>query len=158
MEQDSTRYAGFWIRVGAHIIDAILIIAVTMPLLYLVYGGDYFAPQPGGEPRVVYGLADFLISFVLPAVAVIVFWRWRSATPGKMLCGIRIVDAETLAPMSTAQCVGRYFAYVVSALPLLAGYLWVAVDRRKQGFHDKLAGTLVIREPELADELARLDA
>ena len=89
------------------------------------------------------------MTWVLPAVAVIVFWIYRSATPGKIILGIRIVDAQTGDKPSTGQLIGRYFAYYVSAIPLMLGFLWIAFDRRKQGWHDKLAGTVVIEEDVL---------
>ena len=82
--------------------------------------------------------------YVLPALATIVFWKTRQATPGKMLLSMKIVDAETGGPMSTGQSVGRYFAYFVSTLIFLLGYVWVAFDARKQSWHDKLAGTVVV--------------
>lgn len=149
------RYAGFWVRFCATVIDVALILAVTLPLLTAVYGLDYFqtgalrsSPAGGAtfEPGpLVRGPMDFLISYVLPAVAVIVFWRYKSATPGKMIFSARIVDARTGAKLSLGQCVGRYFAYLVSTVPLCLGFLWIAFDKRKQGWHDKLAGTVVVR-------------
>jgi uncharacterized RDD family membrane protein YckC len=86
-----------------------------------------------------------LISWVLPAVLVIWFWRARQATPGKMVFSARIVDATTGAPPSFGQSVGRYLGYFVSTIPFGLGLLWVAFDPRKQGWHDKLAGTVVVR-------------
>ncbi len=85
-------------------------------------------------------------SFILTAIAVIVFWIYKSATPGKMIFGAKIVDARTGGPMTTGQCIGRYLGYYVSLFALCLGFLWVAFDPRKQGFHDKLAGTVVIRK------------
>ena len=58
----------------------------------------------------------------------------------------RLVDAKTGEPPSTSQCIGRYFAYFVSTIPLFLGLIWVAFDSRKQGWHDKLAGTVVVRK------------
>ncbi|MCP3866678.1 MAG: RDD family protein [Gammaproteobacteria bacterium] len=138
-------YVGFWPRVGATLIDAILLAAITSPLLYAAYGPAYFQPDLQG---VVGGWEQFIISHLLPAVAVILFWRYKSATPGKMLIHAKIVSADTLGAPSTGQLVGRYFAYLISILPLFLGLLWVAVDRRKQSWHDKLAGTVVIRSYE----------
>lgn len=63
-----------------------------------------------------------------------------------MAVSAKIVDAATGQAPTTAQFVGRYFAYFVSLLPLGLGYLWVAFDGKKQGWHDKLAGTVVVRE------------
>ena len=61
-----------------------------------------------------------------------------------MVIGAKIVDAKTGAP-STGQLIGRYFGYYVSILPFFLGIVWVGIDAKKQGFHDKLAGTVVVR-------------
>ena len=142
MPGQNVEYAGFWVRVGATIIDTLLIMAVLIPLLVAIYGWAYF---DAASTSLFVGPADFLLSWVAPAVAVIVFWIYKQATPGKMALSIRIVDATTGSPPSTGQCVGRYFAYFVSIFPLGLGLIWVAFDKRKQGWHDKLAGTVVIR-------------
>ena len=59
--------------------------------------------------------------------------------------GAEVVDAKTGAALSVRQSIGRYLGYYVSILPLLLGLVWVAFDPRKQGWHDKLAGTVVVR-------------
>ena len=137
----STRvYAGFWVRVVAALIDSLLAALILGPILWAIYGKEYF-----GSEALLAGPADFLLTWVLPAIAVILFWMYKSATPGKMALGLRIVDARSGNVPTTGQCIGRYFGYYVSLLPLGVGILWVAFDARKQGFHDKLAGTVVIR-------------
>ncbi len=143
LPQEDIEYAGFWMRTGASIIDSILIVIVTFPLLISVYGWSYLDDAQTG---LLAGPADFLISWVLPAVAVIAFWVYRQATPGKMAISARIVDAETGEAPSTGQLVGRYLGYFLASIPLGLGILWVAFDKRKQGWHDKLAGTVVIRQ------------
>jgi uncharacterized RDD family membrane protein YckC len=65
-----------------------------------------------------------------------------------MAISAKIVDAQTGGAPSTARLVVRYFAYIVSMLPLFLGFIWIGIDRRKQGFHDKLAGTVVIYEDD----------
>lgn len=62
-----------------------------------------------------------------------------------MATKLTIVDANTGEKPSPAQFVGRYLAYYVSMLPLFLGIIWVGIDKRKQGWHDKLAGTVVIK-------------
>jgi len=136
-------YVGFWARTGAALIDSLLLAAVIAPLLYWIYGPAYFAEAEAGAVR---GPADALLNYVLPAVAVVVFWIYRQATPGKMIIGAQIVDAQTAQPPTTGQLIGRYFAYYISLIPLCVGFLWVAFDARKQGWHDKLAKTLVVRK------------
>ena len=134
-------YAGFWIRVVAYLVDAFLITLVTLPILYFVYGPTYFESD-----HLILGGVDILLSCVFPVVAVIAFWALKSATPGKMAFSAIIVDARTGAKPSVPQFIARYFCYIISALPFLLGFLWVAIDRRKQGWHDKIAGTVVIRQ------------
>ncbi len=142
MGNDGLEYAGFWVRVAAAIIDGLLILVVTAPVLISIYGVGYYT----ASSFVFAGIADFFVSWVLPAVAVILFWVYKQATPGKMAIAARIVDARTGEKPSTGQCIGRYFAYFLSGLVLGLGFLWVAFDNRKQGWHDKLAGTVVIKK------------
>lgn len=138
-------YVGFWKRVVASLIDTLILLIVIVPLLLAVYGRNYFErAQASGFA----GGWDFVIQAIMPAVAVILFWKFRGATPGKMAISARIVSASTGAAPGTGQLVGRYFAYLVSALPFGLGFIWIAIDRRKQGFHDKLAGTVVVYDDD----------
>lgn len=139
-QADDFEYAGFWVRVVATLIDTVLIMVITLPLLWSIYGESYFE-----STAILNGSADFLISWVLPAVGVIVFWMVKQATPGKMALSLRVLDADTGNSLSAGQSVGRYLAYFVSMLPLFIGIIWVAFDKKKQGWHDKLAGTVVVR-------------
>ncbi len=139
-------YAGFWVRVWASIIDTFLMLIIVMPILFAVYDVDNYLDSLFYGDEWVAGHVDFWVYYVLPAVAVILFWIYRQATPGKMAIRAKIVDAETGHKPSAGQCIGRYFAYFPAFLFFGLGILWVGFDRRKQGWHDKLAGTLVIRE------------
>ena len=91
------------------------------------------------------GAASLLVQLLLPAVLIIGFWVWKAATPGKMLVSAQIVDAKTMGKPSTGQLIVRYIGYFISAFVFCIGFLWVAFDKRKQGWHDKIAGTLVVR-------------
>jgi uncharacterized RDD family membrane protein YckC len=139
-ESGELEYAGFWIRTVAAIIDTLLISVILFPLLTAIYGSDYWS----GE-RLIQGPLDFLLSWVAPAAAVVVFWLARQATPGKMAVGARIVDAKTGGKPTSTQLILRYLGYYVAMIPLFVGILWVAFDPRKQGWHDKIAGTVVVR-------------
>ena len=142
MEEEEYEYAGFWIRVGAVLIDTVALMVITVPLLTYTYGwNSFFDPTRG----LVAGGADVLISYIVPAVAMIVFWMYRQATPGKMIVSAKIVDAKTGGPPTVGQRIGRYLGYFVSLIPFGLGLIWVALDPKKQGWHDKLAGTVVVR-------------
>ena len=133
-------YAGFWVRVGASLIDCVLMVVVLAPIVYAIYGPAYLESD-----ALVQGPLDFLLTWVLPAVAVILFWVYKGATPGKMVFRARIIDARTGGRPSTGQLIGRYLGYFLSTIGFLLGYLWVIWDRRRQAWHDKLAKTVVVR-------------
>jgi uncharacterized RDD family membrane protein YckC len=140
MNNEELEYVGFWARVGASIIDTLLVMVICAPLLLWIYGADYWLSD-----EFIKGPADVLINWILPAIAIVLFWIYRQATPGKMVISARIVDAKTGGKPTTGQLIGRYFGYYVSTIPLFLGLIWVAFDPRKQGWHDKLAGTVVVR-------------
>lgn len=132
-------YVGFWVRFIASVIDSILVLVIVYPLMSFLFGWNNVV---AGNVNVGVGL---FFELVLPAVAVIIFWIYRSATPGKMIMGAKIVDARAYGKPSRGQLIGRYFAYYVSMLPIFLGFFWIGFDKRKQGWHDKLAGTVVIK-------------
>ncbi len=135
----SPQYVGFWYRVLAASLDSVLYSALSFGFIYTAYGWEYFIPGGVGE-----GPVYPILWWVLPALLTLLFWEYQQATPGKMAISAKIVDAETGGVPSAQQWLLRYVGYFLSALPLCLGYLWVAFDRRKQGWHDKLAGTMVI--------------
>ena len=134
------QYAGFWIRVVASLIDTILLIGLTAIPITLIYGAAYWE----GE-QYFYGIWDILINYLAPFILVTWFWVRFYATPGKMLLNLKVLDAETGEGLTVMQAIGRYFAYFVSIIPLFLGLFWVGFDKKKQGWHDKLAGTVVVR-------------
>lgn len=137
------RYGGFWIRFGAIILDGIVIFGVTFLAVRLLYGQGYMEWAMEGAREGI-TRERFFFNWVLPPVYTVGFWILKSATIGKMLVKVKIVDAKTGKPASPLQCVIRYLGYIVSALPLCLGFIWVAFDKRKQGWHDKIARTLVV--------------
>ena len=142
--------------------------AVVMPLLFAVHGQadwqrlsaaleDALAKAAGGAQVDVAALVrdsgfagplDVLIQIVLPIAAVLAFWKFRNATPGKMAIAAKIVDAGTGKAPSDGKLLVRFLGYFVSILTLGIGFLWIAIDRRKQGLHDKIANTLVVYDDD----------
>lgn len=109
-------YAGFWIRCCASLVDGIIVLAITYPILIAVYGWDYFT-----DPKFFAGAIDILLSWIFPAVGTVLFWVKFQATPGKMLFRLRIVNARTDLAPSLTQFIIRYIMYFVCLLPLALG-------------------------------------
>lgn len=137
-------YAGFWRRLAALLLDLLLLFILTAPLLFLVYGHDYFYWLMAENEYHSYGVFDFLLTRLFPVLAILVFWHQLGATPGKLLLGCRIVDAKSHKNISWKQALIRLGGYVISSLPANLGFIWAAWDKRKQGLHDKLARTVVL--------------
>lgn len=161
-------YVGFWKRFLAFLIDSMIVLVVLVPLLLLMHGthdwarlGSYMQQAieqsaAGGNPDLAAGVArlgfagpvDFLVQVVLPIVALLAFWRFRSATPGKMAIGAKIVDAKTGRAPSNWRLLVRFLGYFVSMIPFGLGFIWIALNRRKRGWHDMLADTLVVYDDD----------
>ena len=131
--------ASFGMRFVATILDAIWIAVLSTVLGMAIYGTRYLTSE-----KFIEGPADFVISHALPFAIMAWFWIKKGATPGKMICGIRIVT-EDGSPLTIGKCLIRYVGYYISAIPFGLGYLWAAWDRRNQTWHDKMARTLVVK-------------
>lgn len=140
MTLTNRKYAGFWIRTSATLIDTIFLTILLSIVLFVFYGDDFLlqSTQSSG------GIIQIVMNFILPAVLAIVFWFYKSATPGKIILHLEIIDSKTGKKPTPVQFIGRYLGYYLSAIPFCLGFIWVAFDKRKQAWHDKIAGTFVV--------------
>ncbi len=145
------RYGGFWIRVVAFIIDAIIVRAVATPIALAFGLSGGMAGMMSGVPYS--GLMFHLVGGgVLFLVVVAGSWLYEAfmlsspyqATLGKMIFGMKVTDLYGNR-ISFARATGRHFAKWLSGLMLCIGYIMVGFTERKQGLHDMVAGTLVRR-------------
>ena len=132
---DGAEYVGFWARLLASLIDLVGVMFVVVPVTVSLLG-DGWAYAQGG--------AAFFVNWVVPGAAYVAFWVSKGATPGKMAIKAVVVDAQTGATPDFWQALTRYVGFFVSVTPLFLGFIWVAFDRRKQAWHDKMARTVVI--------------
>lgn len=128
---------GFWIRLLAIFLDG-LALAVIGKLFDIVLGTSMVSSEGAGISVQFNGWA-----MLIPALYTILFWIWKGATPGKMLLGMKITKIDG-SPIGTKEAILRYIGYFISAVVLFLGFLWVAWDSKKQGWHDKIAGTIVV--------------
>lgn len=156
-----TEYAGFWQRAVAFWVDGLWMVPLLVFLSLLVCGEPDCSNLPEGFSTTT-GLENLswqglLVNELLPALLILWFWMTYAATPGKMLLDCDIVDARSGGPITLKQALLRYIGYFISAFVLGLGFLWIAWDKRKQGWHDKLAGTVVIRHDEATVPLYQLE-
>lgn len=179
--RDNAEYAGFFARLIAALLDTVVLM-LPLSLLFswlfvAVWGGANFGEaeaariaQAQGDPLAMQAvmqqlaaeghfsrwIMENLIFTTVSGALVILTWYLFSASPGKLMLGMKIVDATTGKPPRNGQNIGRYLGYFVSMLGIFLGFLWVGFDPRKQGWHDKMAGTVVVYKRSLPPELAAL--
>lgn len=147
--QSTVQYAGFWRRLIALFLDIILFTILSAPIMYILIGHDYFFWLAGNELQLKdIPALPFVLHKLFFFVALFLFWKAIATTPGKLLMGCHIVDANTLAAITYKQALIRLAGYFISALPLYLGFVWAAFDKRKQALHDKLANTLVMYQSD----------
>lgn len=145
-------YGGFWIRVLAYIIDRIVVGILLGPICFvfaLRLAGTltYFHhPNPAQIVRIVHfvvivGVLALVVQWLYEALLTSSSWQ---ATVGKRILNLKVTD-ELGNPISFEKATGRFFGKILSSLLCGFGYLMVAFSARKQGLHDMLAGTLVMK-------------
>ena len=142
-------YGGFWIRVVAAIIDAIILRVVVAPISMIFGGVGLAGSMMGRVPHIPLALLGGGVTLIF-----LFFGSWLyeafmesssyQATLGKMILGMKVTDLNGNR-ISFERATGRHFAKWLSAMILGIGYIMVGFTERKQGLHDLLAGTLVLR-------------
>ncbi len=132
-----TGYGGFWIRLVAYIIDAILLSIAAGVITMATGGGMYDIDHPNYPGSGVSLIVSWLYFALMESSE-------RGATVGKMAVGLRVVTDQGQR-LSFLNATGRYFAKFISAIILGIGFLMIAFSDRKRGLHDMIAGTLVVK-------------
>ena len=133
--QTTTAPAGFWIRVLAYVIDAVLVSVVAS-----FVGGGALRPSTDGGMNFDLNGTGMLIG----ALYFVGAWILMGTTVGMRIFGMRIVMTGG-AKLTPVAAVIRFVGLIVSFAVIFIGVVWVAFDKNKQGWHDKLAGTYVVR-------------
>lgn len=155
-EEVTMTYAGFWRRLGACLIDGIIVgiimkisTSVMMIPLSRYFSSIYLSNNPQQLEAMVPSLmiilvTSMLVGMSLQALYFILMWGYKGATLGKMALKIKIVNTEG-SDISYGSAFLRYIGTIISGIPLCLGYLWMLWDDKKQTWHDKIASTCVIR-------------
>jgi uncharacterized RDD family membrane protein YckC len=136
------RLAGFFTRAVALAVDGAIVTAGAV----VIGGGvalalSLFDVHVSSTPlRAALGTGGWLLAVTVYFVS---FWTLTGETPGMRFMGIRVVATRGGLP-SRAQALRRFVGMLVCAIPVGAGFLFVLVDDRRRGLHDRLAGTLVV--------------
>lgn len=141
-------WAGFGSRFVAYLIDGLLI-SLFLIAVILVVGGLLPRRPVSGDLSPV-EVAVTLISVValfLPIGYFPFFWARNGQTPGMRLFGLRLVRDVDGGRVGTGAAIIRLIGLWVSGVVLYLGFVWIFIDRRRRGWHDLFAGTVMIKDP-----------
>lgn len=132
-----TPYAGFWIRVGAALIDAIILLIPNF-----IISNVFSTMMPNGA------VATHPFASLLIIILYIGYYTWFQggrwqATPGKRIVGIHVCRPDGHG-ITHLRAFGRYFAYILSGMLFMIGYIMTAFTREKTALHDLICDTRVV--------------
>src|SRR5262249_51647270 len=137
-------YAGFWIRVGAKLIDILIFMVLAIPFVVLLIFSVKNAPARQPFAQLAFQAIFQLVFTVLTVAYTTICHAKYGATVGKMACGLRVVTPEGNR-ISYARSFGRAMAEMLSGMICDIGYIIAAFDDQKRSLHDHIASTRVIR-------------
>ncbi len=137
-------YAGFVSRLFAFVLDVIiLVVAITLITWLITFVDVLFDIEAFLGGNVISVILTALLTFGVYIGYPLFFWTLTGQTPGMMLMGLRVVTTDGHY-VSLGRSIRRLIGYVIAALPFFLGFFWILVDDRRQGWHDKIAGTCVV--------------
>lgn len=152
------KYAGFWVRLIAEIIDSVLLTIASYALVYAVIGVYYwvgvlyFGGQGEGFHQSISGFWFQVLDMIFYMALAFPYYVWfhykKGTTLGKVLLNIYVVNDKNFKPITLKQSVIRCLGYVVSGLPFLCGYIMAAFHPEKKALHDLIAGTVSVIRPK----------
>ena len=141
-------YAGFWIRTAAMLIDSlVMVVFLVIVMIFAAFSAGMTGAMQGDVPSgaIVFMLMGYIIFFLFAIGYEFFFVGKWGATLGKMVCGLKIVSPDG-EKISYLKSLGRFFAKMISGWILYIGYIMVAFDDEKQGLHDRICSTRVVRK------------
>jgi uncharacterized RDD family membrane protein YckC len=127
IESEQIKYAGFWRRLAAYLIDSMIISVVSWLLSF-------------------FGILGMVPAFIFLIAYVIGFWSWMGQTPGKAALGVKIVRMDG-SKITGGTAAVRFLGYIISSIILYVGFIMIAFHGQKRGLHDLMADTIVIVVP-----------
>jgi uncharacterized RDD family membrane protein YckC len=140
------RFAPHGARLMAYIVDIVIVSAVLIVgwILFGIVAGFFFAAGSEG-----FGAAIIIVLAVMTFIITVVyfpwFWMQRGQTPGMRMFHLKVVRDRDGGPISGGTAILRLFGYWVNSLVFYLGFIWIFIDKRRRGWHDLIAGTVVIR-------------
>lgn len=136
---------GFGRRLAATLIDGTILFAATFLLTIVVGLIGVFIDMYTVEKPAPVDKIGIICGLILSILYYVIAWSKSGQTVAKSVLGIKVIGADG-QPLTRGKALLRYIGYVVSAIALSLGFLWIAFDKKRQGWHDKIASSYVVDE------------
>jgi uncharacterized RDD family membrane protein YckC len=145
-QKSSTRtikVVGFGRRLAASLLDALFLGFLSFLLVTALGFVALFIGIFRSEQIIPFDTLIILVTAIFALVYYVTYWSKSGQTLGKSMLGIKVVD-QAGSPPSTGKAILRFVGYLISAVVFSLGFVWIAFDQKRQGWHDKIAGTYVV--------------
>ncbi|WP_088049561.1 RDD family protein [Virgibacillus dakarensis] len=136
--------AGFWIRFFANFIDGVITMLMAFLIALLLNDQEFFNNRLEETSR-----SEDIANLIYVVIFVIIFTGSKfKGSLGKLICQIQVLNYRDMTQISLLKSIGRAFAYVISAIPLLIGFMMAGWNKEKKALHDIICGTRVVYREE----------
>jgi uncharacterized RDD family membrane protein YckC len=137
------KVVGFGRRLAASLLDGLFLGFLTFLLVTALGFVALFIGIFRPEQIIPFDTLIIIVSAIFSLVYYVTYWSKSGQTLGKTMLGLRVVDRAG-SPPSTGKAILRFVGYLISAAVFSLGFVWIAFDQKRQGWHDKIAGTYVV--------------
>ena len=142
-------YGGFWIRFVAAIIDSFIIsipvFIIGVIVIVIVGAGASSSNSQAPSAASSGAIAIIYLIAIAGSIGYFIYFWGKGSTLGMRLFKLRVADANTGQPIGFGRAALRYLGYIIAVIPCYIGLIWAAFDARKQGWHDKIASSVVLQ-------------
>jgi uncharacterized RDD family membrane protein YckC len=140
------RFASHGARLVAYLVDGILVaVLVTIVAVLLSFGVAAFAIARADALAVLSGVLVVVAVFAVSLGYFPWFWVKGGATPGMRIFNLRVVRDRDGGPIGWGEALLRLVGFWVSSLVFYLGFAWILIDKRRRGWHDLIAGTVMVQ-------------
>jgi uncharacterized RDD family membrane protein YckC len=158
--EPGVEFAPHGARLAAYLIDSVIVIVIAVALLLVVgvvFLGGASAPGDGRTVEISAGAVVAMVVLLAAMLFVILmyfpfFWARAGQTPGMWPFGLRVVRDQDGGPIGWGTALLRMLGMYVASAVFYLGFIWILVDKRRRGFHDLIAGTVVVKRSQVAIE------
>lgn len=136
--------AGFWMRFLAWVIDGIIMLVLTWIIAVLIGDEAYFEAMQVTMAEQLMTTSETVANIFYNIIFIIGFTASQlKGSPGKLICRIQVVNPD-MSKISIWKSIGRFFAYILSAIPFLIGFMIAGWNKEKKALHDMICNTRVV--------------